>query len=224
MPVEIMATLVDDQLKAYAPSLANLNKLRTAWMNGIQFYLAEDVPLEFGHSLYADSPWALTSISQRQFWSHANLSDFGDGKLGGLLSVDISDWETPGILYNKTAMQCSAAEIEDEVWAQIKLHLNVAGAVVIRDANLLRWFLDPDVEFPNPTAAFADQHVRFAAISARSFYRDSESLSGLRLREDVYRCGVYGSGKRSCPASCQRAPGPGWFYLSTCFLVASHGT
>ena len=27
------------------------------------------------------------------------------------------------------------------------------GAVVIRDANLLRWFLDPDVEFPNPTAA-----------------------------------------------------------------------
>lgn len=153
MPVEIMATLVDDQLKTYAPSLANLNKLRTAWMNGIQFYLAEDVPLEFGHSLYADSPWALTSISQRQFWSHANLSDFGDGKLGGVLSVDISDWETPGILYNKTAMQCSAAEIEDEVWAQIKLHLNVAGAVVIRDANLLRWFLDPDVEFPNPTAA-----------------------------------------------------------------------
>jgi 15-cis-phytoene desaturase len=151
MPVEIMATLVDDRVKASAPSLANLDKLRTAWMNGIQFYLAQDVPLEFGHSLYADSPWALTSISQRQFWSHANLADFGDGKLGGVLSVDISDWETPGIVYGKTAMQCSATEIEDEVWAQIKLHLNVAGAVVIRDDNLLRWFLDPDVEFPNPT-------------------------------------------------------------------------
>lgn len=153
LPVEIMATLVDDQLKAHAPSLANLNKLHTAWMNGIQFYLAQDVPLEFGHTLYADSPWALTSISQRQFWSHANLADFGDGKLGGVLSVDISDWETPGILYGKPAMECSATEIEDEVWAQIKLHLNVSGAVVIRDADLLRWFLDPDVEFPNPTAA-----------------------------------------------------------------------
>jgi 15-cis-phytoene desaturase len=151
MPVEIMAALVDDQVKASAPSLANLSKLRTAWMNGIQFYLAQDVPLQFGHSLYADSPWALTSISQRQFWSHANLADFGDGKLGGILSVDISDWETPGIVYGKTAMQCSATEIEDEVWAQIRLHLNVAGAVVIRDDNLLRWFLDPDVEFPNPT-------------------------------------------------------------------------
>src|SRR6266480_3718135 len=91
----------DDPLNAVRAG--TLNKLRTAWMNGIQFYLAQDVPLEFGHSLYADSPWALTSISQRQFWSHANLSDFGDGKLGGVLSVDISDWETPGILYSKTA-------------------------------------------------------------------------------------------------------------------------
>jgi 15-cis-phytoene desaturase len=152
LPVEIMAALVDDQLKKHAPSLANLNKLRTAWMNGIQFYLAQDVPLEFGHSLYADSPWALTSISQRQFWSHANLADFGGGNLGGILSVDISDWETPGILYGKPAMQCSAKEIEAEVWAQIKLHLNVAGSVVIRDDDLLGWFLDPDVEFPNPTA------------------------------------------------------------------------
>jgi 15-cis-phytoene desaturase len=152
LPVEIMAALVDDQLKKHAPSLANLNKLRTAWMNGIQFYLAQDVPLEFGHSLYADSPWALTSISQRQFWSQANLADFGGGNLGGILSVDISDWETPGILYGKPAMQCSAKEIEAEVWAQIKLHLNVAGAVVIRDDDLLGWFLDPDVEFPNPTA------------------------------------------------------------------------
>jgi 15-cis-phytoene desaturase len=153
MPVEIMAALVDEQLKTHAPSLANLQKLRTAWMNGIQFFLAQDVPLEFGHSLYADSPWALTSISQRQFWSHCNLAEFGDGNLGGVLSVDISDWETPGIVYGKPAMQCSAKEIEAEVWAQIKLHLNVAGAVVIDDDDLLGWFLDPDVAFPNPTAA-----------------------------------------------------------------------
>jgi 15-cis-phytoene desaturase len=150
MPVEIMTELVDDQLKAAAASLANLDKLRTAWMNGIQFYLAQDVPLEFGHSLYADSPWALTSVSQRQFWSHANLADFGDGRLGGILSVDISDWETPGIVYGKTATRCSAEEIESEVWAQIKLHVNVSGADVIRDEYLLSWFLDPDVQFPNP--------------------------------------------------------------------------
>ena len=64
-----MSGLVNDALKALAPSLANLTKLTTAWMNGIQFYLAQDVPLDFGHTLYADSPWALTSVSQRQFWT-----------------------------------------------------------------------------------------------------------------------------------------------------------
>ncbi len=152
MPVEIMTGLVDAQLKGLAPSLANLAKLRTEWMNGIQFYLGQDVPLEFGHSLYADSPWALTSVSQRQFWNQADLAKFGDGRVGGILSVDISDWETPGILYGKTAMQCTAEEIEKETWSQIKVHVNVGGAGIIDDGNLLSWFLDPDVQFPNPTA------------------------------------------------------------------------
>ena len=152
VPVEIMTGLVDDHLKALAPSLANLNKIRTAWMNGMQFYLAQDVPLEYGHSLYADSPWALTSVSQRQFWNQAPISKFGDGHLGGILSVDISDWDTPGILYGKPAMQCSAGEIEKEVWEQIKVHVNVDDSTVLQDQNLLTWFLDPDIQFPNPTA------------------------------------------------------------------------
>ncbi len=151
LPVEIMAGLVDDSLKALAPSLAALNKIRTAWMNGIQFYLAQDVPLDFGHTLYADSPWAITSISQRQFWNQVNLAGYGNGHVGGILSVDISDWETPGIVYGKTAMQCSAQEIKQDAWQQIKVHLNVTGANIIDDSNLLGWFLDPDIQFPNPT-------------------------------------------------------------------------
>jgi 15-cis-phytoene desaturase len=151
MPVEVMTTLVDDRLKTLAPSLASLSRIRTAWMNGIQLYLSQDVPLEFGHSLYADSPWALTSISQRQFWKQESLANFGDGLVGGILSVDISDWEVPGILYGKPAMNCSANEIEKEVWGQIKVHLNVTGSDVLQDQNLLRWFMDPDIGFPNPT-------------------------------------------------------------------------
>ena len=152
LPVEIMTGLVTDEMKPLAPSLAHLGDLRTAWMNGIQFFLKQDVPLDFGHTLYADSPWALTSVSQRQFWQQANLANYGDGQVGGILSVDISDWETPGILYGKPAMQCTAQEIKEEAWAQMKVHLNVAGAEPIRDEDLLTWFLDPDVQFPNPSA------------------------------------------------------------------------
>jgi 15-cis-phytoene desaturase len=153
MPVEIMAGLVTDELKQLAPSLAALNQLPTRWMNGIQFYLSEDVPLDHGHTLYADSPWALTSISQKQFWQQANLANYGDGRVAGLLSVDISDWDAVGILVGKSATQCTADEIKNEVWAELKAHLNVGGAQVIRDESLLFWFLDPDIQFPNPSSA-----------------------------------------------------------------------
>ena len=67
-------------------------------MVGIQYFLYEDVPLVRGHTFYPDSPWALTTISQPQFWRDLGLfrTRYGDGEVGGLISVDISDWDTPG--------------------------------------------------------------------------------------------------------------------------------
>jgi 15-cis-phytoene desaturase len=153
LPVEVMAALVTDDLKRAAPSLANLDKLTTRWMNGIQFYLAKDEPLVNGHAIYLDSPWALTSISQRQFWTNVDLSQYGDGTVQGILSVDISEWEEPGVLWAKPARECTAEQIKEEVWAQLKQHLNTGGATPINDANLVTWFLDPDIEFPNPSTA-----------------------------------------------------------------------
>jgi 15-cis-phytoene desaturase len=153
LPVEVMAALMTDELKRAAPSLANLDKLKTRWMNGIQFYLYNDVPLAHGHAIYLDSPWALTSISQRQFWTRVDLSGYGDGRVGGILSVDISDWESPGVVFGKPAKACSAGEIKEEAWAQLKQHLNDSGQALLKDENLAAWFLDPDIEFPNPGEA-----------------------------------------------------------------------
>jgi 15-cis-phytoene desaturase len=153
LPVEVMATLMTDDLKRAAPSLANLEKLTTRWMNGIQFYLASDEPLVNGHAIYLDSPWALTSISQRQFWTNVDLSQYGDGTVRGILSVDISEWEQPGVVWGKPARECTAEQIKEEVWTQLKQHLNNSGAMPINDANLVAWFLDPDIEFPNPSTA-----------------------------------------------------------------------
>jgi 15-cis-phytoene desaturase len=153
LPVEVMGALLTDDLKRAAPSLANLEKLKTRWMNGIQFYLSKDAPLVHGHVIYLDSPWALTSISQRQFWTNTDLSQYGDGTVRGILSVDISDWEAPGVVWGKPASECTAEQIKEEVWTQLKQHLNDSGARPIDDASLVAWFLDPDIEFPNPGAA-----------------------------------------------------------------------
>jgi len=146
LPVERMAELLNPGLLEGDPSLANLHALTeyVEWMNGIQFYLREDVPLAHGHVIYVDSPWALTSVSQAQFWTDFDLTSYGDGKVKGLLSVDLSDWDVNG-LNGKQARYCSREEIALETWAQLKRSLNV-GSEVLRDEHLHSWFLDPDIE------------------------------------------------------------------------------
>ena len=153
LPVEVMATLASDELKLAEPRLAGLHRLRTRWMNGIMFYLDRDVPLVHGHTIYIDSPWALTSISQAQFWPEFDLETFGDGRVEGILSVDVSDWETPGMLYGKQGRHCTKEEVRDEVWAQLEAGLEDAGIDVLAEANVLGWFLDPAIVYPNPSAA-----------------------------------------------------------------------
>jgi uncharacterized protein with NAD-binding domain and iron-sulfur cluster len=155
VPVEVLRQRIAmDDLKRHSPLLAGLGALQVRWMNGIMFYLRRDVPLVHGHSIYIDSAWALTSISQRQFWPRFDLHAMGDGEVGGLLSIDVSDWEAPGAFAakGKIARQCSKKEIAEEVWAQLKAALN-NGIEVLEDANRLAWFLDPDIVPPNPTDA-----------------------------------------------------------------------
>jgi uncharacterized protein with NAD-binding domain and iron-sulfur cluster len=155
VPVEVLREQIElDALKQASPALRALDRLVVRWMNGIMFYLRQDVPLVHGHSLYIDSPWALTSISQRQFWPNVNLRGLGDGGVGGILSVDISDWDRPGVhaANGKAARNCTKDEVAAEVWAQLKAALNDRHEV-LSDANLAEWFLDPAIVHPNPTEA-----------------------------------------------------------------------
>jgi hypothetical protein len=145
--------LLTPDLVAGDPSLANLRELEqaTEWMNGIQIYLTEDVDLAHGHTIYLDSPWALTSISQGQFWSDVDLSQYGNGGVKGIISIDISEWEEKG-LNGKTAKDCDPQELTQEVWEQLKRSLNHGGTEVLKDEHLYKWFLDPDVQLRDEAA------------------------------------------------------------------------
>ncbi|WP_309736578.1 FAD-dependent oxidoreductase [Chamaesiphon sp. OTE_75_metabat_556] len=168
VPVEVMDRLIiDSNLHHYDPTFTNIRTLAksVAWMNGIQFYLKEDVPITHGHILLVDTPWALTAISQKQFWPDVDLSEYGDGQVKGILSVDISDWgtdnigenplESIGILFGKKAKDCTDEEIKAEVWAQMKKSFNVNGQEILKDENLHSWFLDSDII--DPTRDFLDE-------------------------------------------------------------------
>ncbi len=192
VPVEVMDRLIiDGKLDRYDATFKNIRTLAksVAWMNGIQFYLKEDVQITHGHILLVDTPWALTAISQKQFWQDIDLSEYGDGLVKGVLSVDISDWgtdniganpaESKGILFGKNAKDCTDEEIKDEVWAQLKRSLNINGKEILKDDNLHSWFLDPDIV--DPARDFLDElnfkEHKQVTIAAETLAKDTADLT-----------------------------------------------
>jgi len=155
VPIDAAIGLLSPAIGALDPALerlrlANPDEL-VSWMTGIQYFLYEDVPLVRGHTFFPDSPWALTTISQPQFWRDLGLfrTRYGDGQVGGLISVDISDWDTPGTFITKPAKQCTRDEVAQEVWAQLKAGLNgqTAAEATLTDDMLHSWHLDDDLDY-----------------------------------------------------------------------------
>jgi uncharacterized protein with NAD-binding domain and iron-sulfur cluster len=145
MPVERARLLLNRRVLAADPSLEQMRELQVDWMNGIQFYLERKVEIVKGHVTFVDAPWALTALTQGQFWAERNFArDYGDGSVVDCLSVDVSDWDTPGMLYGKPAKRCTREEIRNEVWAQIKDAFQDTGEG-LTDDMIHSWFLDPAI-------------------------------------------------------------------------------
>ncbi len=167
VPLDIAHKLISADMGNLDPKLeqvrtADMDSL-LAWMVGIQYFTYEDVPMVPGHVFYPDSKWALTSISQAQFWDEGGIfrQRYGDGSVGGIVSVDISEWKKPGHFVNKTAEQATPDEIADEVWKQIKRSVNEVGEEeVLADENLHSWHLDDELEYGVGGAAPPINHGR----------------------------------------------------------------
>jgi 15-cis-phytoene desaturase len=154
LPLEALRPLISERLADLDPALARLRRLPrarfdrlTSWMNGIQFYLRRDVPILRGHLLFPDAPWALTCVSQAQFWSDDGPieSRYGAGDVRGLLSVDISEFDELGTFVRKRARDCTPDEIASEVWRQLCAGVNTSRDTVLRDSDLLSWHLDDEL-------------------------------------------------------------------------------
>jgi uncharacterized protein with NAD-binding domain and iron-sulfur cluster len=161
VPVEVAAKLIQDspEMLGADPSLQNVIDLspNVEWMNGIQFYLSEQFDMHRGHTIYSGSNYALTSISQKQFWPTYDLTSRFDGKVRGILSVDISDWTTPGNHNGKPAKDCTRAQVIMEVFKQLQDEINIGGQELLKDEMLVFVHLDEDIYLPfdNPNAAAA---------------------------------------------------------------------
>lgn len=131
LPVEVAARLIANAgLPDYDPVLRGMEQLakQVNWMSGIQFFVEQELQLVAGHINCIDTPWALTAISQLPFWQHMDIRHYGDGTVRSILSVDISDWNTPGMeggpAGGKSARECADARtIADETWYQLRTSL-----------------------------------------------------------------------------------------------------
>ena len=117
-------------------------------MAGVQFFLRKRIDITPGHVTYVDSEWALTSLTQAQFWAERDFpADYGDGDAVDCLSVDVSDWDTPGPLTGKIAKRCTQAEIKREVWHQITEHLKDTDPEILDPDLVHSAFLDPGIQW-----------------------------------------------------------------------------
>lgn len=146
MPVEQARKYLTKDVLNLDGSLEGLKRLKTDWMTGIQFFLREEVNLVKGHITFIDSPWALTALTQAAFWSEIDFAKrYGNGSVKDCLSVDISNWDAPGILYGKPAKQCSPKQVANEVLAQIRYHKTFGD--LLPNKLIHSWFLDPGIHW-----------------------------------------------------------------------------
>jgi len=192
MPVERARVLFDDAVRAAAPELARLDALEYDYMNGIQFFLNRMPPHPVqGHVAYLESAWSLTSIDQGVFWKADLAATYGDGQLKDILSVDISDFFSPGILYGKAAVDCTPEEIAAECWAQVTQGLNTQGDVELTDDMLIDWFLDPAVVFAPASQATSTEPLLINTAGALANRPDAATtIPNLFLAADYVRCDI----------------------------------
>jgi 15-cis-phytoene desaturase len=141
---------------------AGVDSLDTEWMTGVLFYMNRDVSAAKGHVIYSHSNWALTSITQHQFWRNDYpWSGLGNGQVKDILSTIISDWDTPGNKVVTTSAKLSKRQqIFDETWAQLKDHLALAGNGAIKDSDRVHEpFIDPAIKFNSNDDVVANEET-----------------------------------------------------------------
>ncbi|NKZ02834.1 hydroxysqualene dehydroxylase [Actinomadura latina] len=190
VPVERAVPLLNDDILAADPSLKSLRELTTDWMNGIMIYLRQPIDLAKGHVAYAGQPWALTSISQAQFWKKKFGTTYGNGQVNECLSIDLSAWDTPGILYNKPARDCTSDQIFKEVVAQLRKALPW-GPVLLNDANIHSYFIDPAITGNGTPQVANDEPLLINKPSSWNYRPEAATgLPNLFLASDYVRADI----------------------------------
>jgi uncharacterized protein with NAD-binding domain and iron-sulfur cluster len=154
IPLDCIVPLLSDAMCAHDPALANLRLLAPRAcgnMIGVQYFLRSDMPIVTGHVHFPQSAFAMTAISQAQFWQPPPQLRPGTPELMGVLSAIISDWDTPGSEKRKACDYADRDALLRETWRQMATSLPPG---TLREQDIIAMHLDANVglaPFKNPT-------------------------------------------------------------------------
>lgn len=120
----------------------------TRWMVGLQLLLRDrDRPWTRGHVAFADSPWGVTAVSQHQLWSQEYRERITRAGGAGLLSLIVTEWETPRDSEAPRARDLTRPEIIREVVRQVASCRDLQQNPMLRASDVLAHHIDEDVRF-----------------------------------------------------------------------------
>ncbi|MCC8246856.1 hydroxysqualene dehydroxylase [Saccharothrix luteola] len=207
LPVDHARRVWNADLLAADPRLRDATTLETQWMAGLMLYFDRPTPLVHGHVSYIHGPWSLSSISQAAFWPARDFpADYGDGGVADCVSVIISDWDEPGVLFGRPAKQLTEEQIVQEVLAQLKQHLDDSGRTVLDESSLVTWFLDPGLTgLGGPNPVNADELVVQPVGSWRRRPTARTAVPNLFLAGDYVRAPINGASMEAANSTARLA-------------------
>ena len=112
---------------------------------------------------------------------------YGDGSVVDCLSVDISDWDTPGPLTGKTGKQATRAEVKKEVWHQITEHLKDTDPEILQEGLVHSSHLDPGIQW-HPGRGRNSNATPLLVNTTGSWDKRPEPVTGI---ENLFLAGDY---------------------------------
>jgi NAD(P)-binding Rossmann-like domain len=141
VPQDIAPKVLAEELVNNDAQLARLDQLGEQWLGAVNMFL-KGPRMPNGGTL---GPWQIVAIDYG-----AAVADFsqqyGDGTPMQWMSIDLQTWDYPGLLYGKTAKECTKEEFLDEILAHLAKFLPSSWGKLDR-ANVIRWGTSPLLRF-----------------------------------------------------------------------------
>lgn len=153
IPQDKAPNVLNAKLIAADPRLGRLDRLGEQWLGAANLILkgpAMAAGLVAGpwQIAVADYSATMTNFGER----------YGDGTATQWISVDLETWDYPGLLYGKTAKECTKEEFFEELLAHLSAVYPNSWGKLNRD-HIIRWDVSPLLKYETGQQVVNDEKI-----------------------------------------------------------------